>query len=78
MLTHRLAWLALAAVLAATPGGAADYAAEHPDAYKSTRGLNGHVFQPSRLIPGPFTTTSFGTSTIFGSGSNTTCRSLSS
>lgn len=69
MVPHRHAWLALAAVLAATPGGAADDATERPDAHKSSRALNGHVFQPSRLIPGPFTTTSFGTSTIFGSGS---------
>ena len=67
--THRYAWLALAAALAAMPGGAAEDMRKGTAAYKSTRALNGHVFQPSRLVPGPFTTTSFGTSTIFGSGS---------
>jgi hypothetical protein len=35
---------------------------------ESPRALEGHVFQPSLLAPGPFVVTSFGTATIAGHG----------
>jgi hypothetical protein len=35
---------------------------------ESPRALNSHVFQPSRLITGPFSTTAFGSVTAFGAG----------
>jgi hypothetical protein len=35
---------------------------------ESPRALNGLVFQPSRLITGPFSDTSFGMATLFGAG----------
>ena len=34
----------------------------------SPRALNGQVFQPSRIVTGPFSTTAFGMVTGFGSG----------
>jgi hypothetical protein len=34
----------------------------------SPRALDGHLFQPSQLLTQPFTTTSFGMTTFFGSG----------
>lgn len=69
MSMHPRSWLALGAVLAAASAGAAEVVTERTASPReSPRALNGHVFQPSRLVPGPFTTTSFGTATIFGLG----------
>jgi hypothetical protein len=41
---------------------------------ESPRALNGLVYQPSRLLTGPFTETSFGMATLFGGGTATAPR----
>lgn len=57
------------AFLAARPAASAEVTTEGTfSPRESPRALNGHVFQPSRLVLGPFSTTSFGTSTLFGVG----------
>ena len=69
----------LAAALAALPAAAqepptasaapAAPAAAAPESASEGRVLNGHVFQPSVLVTGPFTTTSFVTQIILIAGS---------
>jgi hypothetical protein len=59
----------LAAVLTLSPSRAAAVTAENtPSTRDSQRALNGHLFQPSLLITGPFATTSFGVATQLLSG----------
>jgi hypothetical protein len=59
-------WVAVVAVLAVGQARAAEGVAEGTPS--SPRALNDHLFQPSLLVQGPFTTTEFGMATIFGSG----------
>ena len=55
--------------LAAAPALAAEVTTEGTSSPReSPRALNAHVFQPSRLLTGPFSETSFGMATLFGAG----------
>lgn len=66
MNAHIRIFLAVGAALVGVRAHAAEPAG--PPSREGPRALNGHVFQPSRLVTGPFTTTSFGTATVFGVG----------
>jgi hypothetical protein len=56
-------------LLGAGRAGAEDRTTEGPSsAVESPRALNSHVFQPSRLLTGPFTDTAFGMATLAGGG----------
>jgi hypothetical protein len=69
MRAHLRICLAVGAALAVADAHAAEVTTERvPSPRESPRALNGHVFQPSRLLTGPFTTTSFGMATLFGAG----------
>ncbi len=70
MSTHlRMSLAALGAVLAAARVQAAEAVAETtPLLHEGPRTLNGHTYQPSNLIIGPFVTTSFGMITFLGAG----------
>jgi hypothetical protein len=65
MSIHLRIWVALGAALAVAHARAAEGTSSPPE---SPRVLNGHLFQPSRLVTGPFTTTEFGMATVFGVG----------
>jgi hypothetical protein len=71
-------WLGLAAaaaVITTAQASAADLATEGTSSRReSPRALNEHVFQPSTLLVEPFSTTSFGMTTRFGSGTATAPR----
>src|SRR5829696_7209791 len=66
--------VALAALLATTTVARAETTAARADEERSkaiaesNRQLAGHVFTPSTLVQTPFSTTSFGTTTVLGSG----------
>jgi hypothetical protein len=63
-------WVSVAALLlqAASARGEERTTEGTSSALESPRALNSHVFQPSRLLAGPFTVTAFGTVTGFGAG----------
>jgi hypothetical protein len=64
----RLRRLGAAAMLAAASIAAADAADPPATPGNSLRALDGHVFILSQLVPGPFSFTAFGTSTLGGYG----------
>lgn len=70
MSIHLRICLAVGAALAVARAGAAEATAVegNPSPRESPRAVNGHVFQPSTLVTGPFSTTSFGMVTNFGIG----------
>jgi hypothetical protein len=69
MSTYLRICLAVGVAFAAAPTWAEEIATQETSPrLESPRALNGHVFQPSRLITGPFSTTSFGEATQFGVG----------
>ncbi len=69
MSLHLRICLAVGAALAVARAEAAELTTEGTSSPReSPRALNGHVFQPSRLVPGPFSATAFGMVTFFGVG----------
>jgi hypothetical protein len=72
----RFAWAFVALIVVAGRSLAAEGAEPErlPSRSESPRAVGGHVFQPLRLLQGPFTATSFGMNTSFGNADATAPR----
>jgi hypothetical protein len=72
LVTARLGALAVATAVALLPAARAEEPpASPPPRQEEPRTVNGHLFQPSLVVRGPFTTTHFALGMLFGSGSAT-------